>query len=274
MLQVLFTIPGVELFGRKWGPFAIRSYGVLLVIGVFLALWWARNRAEKHGIKPSQVVDAVFWGVIPGILGARIGFIVQEWDYYSKNLDEVWSWQFAGLTSFGGVVFALLGLLFYAKRAKLNTWAFFDVVGIPLLVAHAVGRVGCLLNGCCYGHPTDAWYGVRISDTISRLYEPAQLLDASLVMFGVGFLLLYERKPRVPGTSFALVIVVWGLARFIYEFFRAGTESEVARGLASSTYWGDLPITQAHAAALVTALVGCVVYWFALRQKGQVAECA
>jgi phosphatidylglycerol:prolipoprotein diacylglycerol transferase len=193
-------------------------------------------------------------------LGARIGYILQEWDHYSQHPAEIWTWQFAGLTSFGGVVMAVAGLLFYARRAKVSSLAFLDVVSVPLLVAHAVGRVGCLLNGCCYGHPTDAWYGVPV-ETLAGLFEPAQIYEGFLVMVGVGLILLYERSRRPLGASFAYALVVWGAARFIYEFFRAGTEEEVAQGVASSTYWGTLPLTQAHVAALVLVAIGALMWW-------------
>lgn len=261
MHPVLFKVFGFE----------VRSYGVLLMIGVLLSVWWSRARAERWGIPRERILDAMLWGLIPGILGARIGFILQEWDYYSQHLDKVWSFRFEGLTSFGGVVMALVGLIWYTKRAKLNTWSFLDVVSLPLLVAHVVGRIGCLLNGCCYGHPTTAWYGVHVSDVVDTLFEPAQILEGFMVMVGVGLLLLVERTKPKHGTSIALTVVVWGVARFIYEYFRAGTVAEVARGVASSTYWGSLPITQGHVAALVMVAIGVVLLVTVRRKSNEEA---
>lgn len=265
MLPVLFKIPEFDLFRYHFPGFEVRSYGVMLVIGVLLSVWWSRRRAPKWRIEPERIFDATLWGIIPGILGARIGYIVQEWDYYSKNTDEIWTLHFAGLTSFGGVLFAILGLLTYCKLAKVRPSVFLDVVAAPLLVAHAVGRIGCLLNGCCYGHQTTAWYGVPV-DLVEGLFEPAQIYEAFLVMVGVGLILLFERKPRGSGSSFWLVVLVWGMARFIYEFFRAGTIEEVEKGIASSTYWGSLPITQAQAAALVMVVIGGVMLLIAMRR--------
>ena len=265
MHPVLFTIPEFQLFGHRFNHFDVRSYGVMLVIGILLAVWWSSRRAKKWGISSERIYDATLWGIVPGVLGARIGYIVQEWSFYSAHPAEIWSWQFAGLTSFGGVVMAVAGLLAYCKFARVPARAFLDVVSAPLLVTHAVGRFGCLLNGCCYGHPTKAWFGVHV-DAVTGLFEPAQLVDAFLVMVGVGVLLLFERKTRPSGMSFGLTFVLWGVARFIYEFFRAGTDLEVARGLASSTYWGSLPVTQAQAAALVLVLAGAVMMWLCARR--------
>jgi len=245
----------------KIGDFEVRSYGVLLVIGIVLSVIWSRRRAARFGIEPDRVYDATFWGAIPGILGARIGYIVQEWDKYAGNWKEIFSWRFEGLTSFGGVIMAIAGITYYCRRTKIPVMAFLDMCTPPLLVAHAVGRVGCLLNGCCYGHPTTQWFGVHISPSITTLYEPAQIYEGFLVMVFIGLILLYERRPRASGSSFALALVAWGGARFIYEFFRAGTVEEVAKGTASSTYWGDLPLTQAHVAALVLVVIGLLVLW-------------
>lgn len=251
MLPVLFKV----------GDFEVRSYGVMLVIGILLAVWWGYRRAPRFGIASERVVDAMFWGVVPGVLGARLGYIVQEWEHYSKNWREIFSWRFEGLTSFGGVIMAVAGLAYFARRAKISGLALLDAVSAPLLVAHAVGRVGCLLNGCCYGHPTTAWYGVHVAPDVAKLFEPAQIFESFLVLFGVGLLLLFERRRRALGSSFALTIVLWGGARFVYEFFRAGNNEEVRTGLASSTYWGSLPITHAQVAALVLVAIGLFMMW-------------
>lgn len=255
----------------KVSDFEVRSYGVLLMIGILLAVWWSAARAPRLGIDKGRILDAMLWGIIPGILGARLGFIVQEWEYYAANPDKLWTFRFEGLTSFGGVIMALLGLLWYTRRAKVDAWAFLDVVSLPLLVAHVVGRIGCLLNGCCYGRPTTEWYGVHISETIETLFQPAQVFEGLLVMFGVGVLMLVERRQPRPGTMISLSVIVWGLARFIYEFFRAGTVEEVQRGVASSTYWGSMPITQGHAAALAMVVAGVVMLLFVRKRRLQEA---
>ncbi len=96
----------------------------------------------------------------------------------------------------------MAGILVFARRAKLNVLAFFDVLAVPLLIAHAIGRVGCLLNGCCYGRPTDAWYGVHVEQFVG-LHQPAQIFDSVMVLVGAAFIVLYERKvrPMVATTS-------------------------------------------------------------------------
>ena len=255
MYPVLFRIPEFKIGGFEFDGFDVRSYGVLLVLGLLLAIWFARRRAPKWGIEPDAIVDAAFWGILPGIVGARITYIALNWEYYSANTDQLLTFRFAGLTSFGAILFALAGLFVFARRAKLDVLAFLDVLAVPLLIAHAVGRVGCLLNGCCYGHPTDAWYGVHI-ERFAGLNQPAQIFDSVMVLVGAAFVLLYERNSRPTGQSFAFILIVWGVARFMYEFLRAGTSKDVQEGLASSLYWGEMWFTHAQAAAVLMVVLG------------------
>lgn len=247
MYPILFRIFG----------FPVHSYGVMLLIAFFAAVWFGRKRAPKFGFTPSQIYDAAFWALILGVLGARIFFIVQEWPHYAKHPEELWSLQFAGLTSFGGLVFGALGLLIWAKLAKKSAVRMLDLVAAPFLLAHAIGRVGCLLNGCCYGGscPADLPWGIHV-DHLPGLFHPAQMYDSLMNLAALGLLLYIERRGVPYGRSFSLVLILHGTARFIYEFWRAGTDEQVKNGLATSTYMDHLGITDAQVAALVVILFG------------------
>ncbi len=98
-----------ELF--RLGSFPVRSYGVLLVIGVVIAVAVARSRAPRYGIEPDKIWDSAFWLVLAGILGARLTYIVQHWTYFQSHPAELWTLRFEGLTSFGGILFGFLGFL-------------------------------------------------------------------------------------------------------------------------------------------------------------------
>lgn len=254
------------------GSFPVRSFGLLLVLGFVVGILWSQRRAARHGIEPSKVWDAAFWMIILGILGARLAFVVQEWDYYSKNPGELLAVQFVGLTSFGGLIFGFVGLALWARSQKLRLLTAMDLFGAPVLVAHAFGRVGCLMNGCCYGGPTDHFPGVHFVG-VSGLHHPAQLYDAAMVLIGAVLVTFYERTRPLPGRSAGLAIAAYGTSRFVYEFWRAGTEQQVREGIASSTYWGSLPITQAQAMSLFAVLVGIALIAFAPRRvSSQPAE--
>lgn len=258
------TIPAVRMLPVffKIGSFEVHSYGVMLIIGFLVGLWIVRRRAPRFGLDPQKMSDMLFWVLILSILGARIAFILQDWGYYMKHRDELFSIQFAGLTSFGGVLVALLVMVLWARKKQWPVRTVLDVIAPAGLVGHAIGRVGCLLNGCCYGgqcSPNMPW-GIHV-DHIPVLMHPAQIYDALMNLVGVGILFWIERRGyQSRGQIFALALTFHGLSRFIYEFWRAGTEEQVNAGLASSTYWGNLPITQAQVMAAALVLAGLVMY--------------
>jgi phosphatidylglycerol:prolipoprotein diacylglycerol transferase len=240
MYPDLFKIPGLN--------FTVHSYGVMLLIAFFVGVWWARKRAPRFGVSPAKVYDAAFWALIFGVLGARVFFIAQEWPHFAANHSELFSWQFQGLTSFGGVVFGVISLFVWSRLAKVSFIRILDVLSAPFLVAHAIGRVGCLLNGCCYGGKCDLPWAIHVANE-KGLFHPAQIYDSLMNLAGVFVLLAIERRGLPYGRSVSIMLILHGTARFIYEFWRAGT---------TSTYLGKLPITDAQGAALLLALIGTI----------------
>ena len=245
MYPILFKVFGVE----------IHSYGVMLLVAFFVSVWFAKKRAPRFGYTGGEVYDAAFWALILGIIGARLFFIIQEWPYYSTHLNELFSWQFAGLTSFGAVVLGTVGFFIWSRRAHRSFIKILDVMAAPFLVGHAIGRVGCLLNGCCYGGLCTLPWGIHVAGT-PGLFHPAQIYDSLMNLAGLGILLYVEKRGLVYGRSISLALILHGTARFIYEFWRAGTVAQVKNGLATSTYMGSLPITDAQLAALVIIFIG------------------
>jgi phosphatidylglycerol:prolipoprotein diacylglycerol transferase len=248
MLPVLFKI----------GNFPVHSFGVVMVIAFFAALMLIRSRAGRYGLTPTQVSDVSFWTLIGGVLGARAMFIIQELPYYLKNTDELFSLQFKGLTSFGGLFVGAAVVAVWARRNNVPFRTIGDLFAPGFLLGHIIGRVGCLLNGCCFGGacpPSTPW-GIHVEGS-NLLHHPAQIYDSLMNLAALGFLLWFERrKNHAVGQVAGLMFVLHGLARFIYEFWRAGTVAQVARGEASSTYWGSLPITQAQAVAIGMMVFG------------------
>lgn len=237
-----------ELF--RIGEFRVHSYGVMILIAFLAALGLAQRRARRHGVEPGKLLDISIWTLIAGILGARITFILQDLPHYLANRNELFSLQFQGLTSFGGLIFGAVAFAVLTKRAKLSVPALLDVCAPSFLVGHIIGRIGCLLNGCCYGgHCTLPW-AVPVHN-LPGTYHPAQIYDSLLNVGALLVLLAWERPGRSPGQVFAAMLFLHGLTRFGYEFWRAGT---------SSTYWGSLPVTEAQVAALALSAIGLVLF--------------
>ena len=269
MKPILFTFKQFHIGGTAFGPIQIHSFSVMLIIAFLAALWLARRRAPRYGFEPGKISDASMIALFAGVIGARIVFILQELPYYLKHKDQLFSLQFQGLTSFGGLLFGFAAYAIFAWRQKRALREVLDVVAPSALVGHAIGRIGCLLNGCCYGVVTNSGFGVHIDDS-STLHVPAQLFDSVMTFAAVGILLWIERRGLRKGQSFSLFLILYGVTRFIYEFWRAGTVEQVNSGFASSTYWGSLPITQAQAVAALMILGGAVMYF--VLQRGRVPQ--
>lgn len=250
----------------KIGNFPVHTYGVMMIVAFLLALLVARKRAPRFGINANKLSDMAFLALIAGVLGARVLYLIQD---PPANWQGYLTLQFAGLTSFGGYIGGALVVLWWAWKSKTPLRAVLDVMGPPLLVGQAIGRIGCLLNGCCYGHVCNAnfIFGVHIPDN-GYLHYPAQFYDTLLTTAAFGVVLLVERRGALRlGQAFALSFSLLGLGRLIDEFWRAGTDAQVGAGLASSTYWGKLPFTQAQAAAAAMIVLGFVLYVVYARKR-------
>ncbi|RYG39420.1 prolipoprotein diacylglyceryl transferase [bacterium] len=255
----------------KIGSFEVPSFGAMMVLAFFGGLWLARQRAPAYGLTPEKMSDGAFWALIAGIFGARAFFILQEYHYYFADYRRIFTLRFEGLTSFGGLICGGLALMIWARKQKLSVLPFLELAAPGFLLAHLIGRFGCLLNGCCFGGvcPTNTPWGIHIPGQ-SDLHHPAQVYDSLMNLVALGAVLAFARRPHKLGQITGLTLILHGITRFIYEFWRAGTVAQVEAGRASSTYWGTLPITQAQVMALVLSAVGVAL--FVLTRGPQVVE--
>lgn len=253
MFPVLFHI----------GSFPIRTFGLVLAIAALIGMLMATRRAPRYGVKPDAVYDLCFWLIIAGVLGARALYVIQEWKTYSANPSELLKLQFDGLTSFGGLIGGTVAATIWSIRARVSLITLVDMLAVPVLVAHAIGRVGCLLNGCCYGPPISGFPGVHFVELHSPypFHQPAQLYDMAMLLVGAWLVSRIEARGLRPGQSSALMLIAYGTSRFIFEFWRIDV---------SSTRWGTLPITQAQAAALAMVIAGLL--WVTLAGRRPQAE--
>lgn len=234
-----------ELF--RIGNFPVQSFGVVLVIGFIVGLVMAGKRAARFGLKPEVVQDVAIWMIFAGVAGARIAYLLLNWKYYAQHPNELWTLRFQGLTSFGGLIGGALAILLLARKHQFKPLDYMDTVALPVLIGHAIGRIGCFLNGCCYGSAcSTSPPGVHFVG-LPGLHTPAQLYDTVMTLIGAGLLVLLEKKRMGRGGSAGWMMIIYGVSRFIYEFWRDGYTAEK---LAS------LPITQAQAASLILVVVG------------------
>jgi phosphatidylglycerol:prolipoprotein diacylglycerol transferase len=153
MFPELFEIPLIHL--------TVKSYGLMMVIGFLAAVSLIRRLSLKITPDPQFITNAALYSLMGGIVGARLFFVIHYRDRFAEHpLDVFKIWQ-GGLELLGGVVLAVAIILFYLRYHKLPIRRYLDILAVGLMLALAFGRLGCFLNGCCYGKPTDLPWGVR-----------------------------------------------------------------------------------------------------------------
>jgi len=211
-----------------WGVLRIASYGLMLAIAFLVGTWLALREARRLGLDEDQVVTVILVALVGGVVGARALYVAEHLrDFRGSYLSVLSLWQ-GGLTLYGGIAAGTVAGLFVARRTGLPVWLPADALAPSLVLGTVFGRVGCFLNGCCYGHPTQMPWGVVFPpDSFAGLefgpvpVHPAQLYfsAAGLVVFLLGYAL--RRRVRVPGVLLWSLIALLALVRIPLDLTRA-----------------------------------------------------
>jgi phosphatidylglycerol:prolipoprotein diacylglycerol transferase len=150
-----------ELFEIPFLHLTIKSYGLMIVIGFLACVWLIRYLSRGFTTNPQHITNAALYALLGGVIGARLFFIVHYFGDFRSNPLEIFAiWQ-GGLELAGGVTAAIIVILLYMWYYKLPIRRYLDVLAIGLMLALVFGRIGCFLNGCCYGKPADLPWAVR-----------------------------------------------------------------------------------------------------------------
>ncbi|MBI5149878.1 MAG: prolipoprotein diacylglyceryl transferase [Candidatus Omnitrophica bacterium] len=216
----------------QFGPVTVYSYGLMLAVAVLVCSFLASREARATGIAPETIYDLAFWLVISGIIGARLFFIFLNFSFFWENPIETVMIQNGGLAWHGGLVAASLTGIWFVRKKKLSLTRMLDLVAPYIALGEAVGRIGCFLNGCCYGREV-AW-GIYFPVYHARLH-PTQLYSFAGLLIFFFVLKWYRRISSVPGDVFAAYLFGASLLRFTVEFFRA--DHEILAGGLSVYQW-------------------------------------
>ncbi|MGQ9526026.1 MAG: prolipoprotein diacylglyceryl transferase, partial [Armatimonadota bacterium] len=141
------------------GPVSVYSYGVLLAAGFALAVAWTTRRARRLGYDPNLVLDLALWVLLAGVVGARLVYVALEPAQFRSLADVFRTWQ-GGLSFHGGLAGALAAVVLFSRRRGIHPLAAADLLSPGAALGYAVARIGCFLNGCCYGAPTSLPWAV------------------------------------------------------------------------------------------------------------------
>jgi phosphatidylglycerol---prolipoprotein diacylglyceryl transferase len=182
--ETLGTLPVLLLLGAaiiglpRLFPdgFPVRGYGVMLLLGISASVGAAMFRARQVGFNPELILSAAVWLVVTGIIGARLFYVVEYWgDRFGRGsaeqtIFEILNFPEGGLVIYGGFIGAAIGVLYFTRMHRIPFLAFADLAAPSLMIGLAFGRIGCFLNGCCYGGETNLPWAVTFPEYSSR-YE-------------------------------------------------------------------------------------------------------
>lgn len=219
------------------GPLTVHWYGVMVALAFLIGLWTASRRALQSGIAPEKILDLGPWLILGGIGGGRLFYVVTYWqnDFAGKPFWEIFMVQHGGLVFYGGLIGATLGGFFYARAKKLPFWKLGDILAPSLALGYAIGRIGCLMNGCCYGRACDLPWAIRFppAPDMPRVpVHPTQIYE-SLLNLGLYFAMAWFFKRRkFDGQVFAIYLMCYALVRSFVELFRGDyTPQHIHSGL-------------------------------------------
>ena len=216
MHPVLFTV----------GPVTIYSYGVMLVTCVLAGVWLACRDAgrlppERRALAADRIADWAAAVLLGGILGGRVLYVALHWPLFAAAPLQAFAIWRGGLVWYGGFAGGALGAWLYLRAHRVPFLQAADQLIPFVALSHAIGRVGCFLNGCCYGRPTEAWYGVQFPGQPGPVI-PTQLLEAVGLVALFVFLRSARRWPALqrPGQVFGLYLLGYAALRFLVETLR------------------------------------------------------
>lgn len=257
MLPILFEV----------GPIKLHSYGLLLVVGFFLATWNACREAERRGRKAELILDIALPLLLFSIIACRLLYVLLNRDQFHSFAEVLRVWD--GGMSVHGAFFSALGVLgYFAWKRKIPFLELCDLIAPSVFLGYFFGRLGCLLNGCCYGYVCDLPWAMQFPDVarpgaLTPPSHPAQLYSAIMAL---GLFFVMQRAKYLPvfnrfsGQLTLLFFGLYAVERAIMEYFRSGVTAELFLGLP----W--LTVTQVIS---IAGLLFVAVSWFLLSRRAE-----
>jgi phosphatidylglycerol:prolipoprotein diacylglycerol transferase len=254
------------------GPFTIYTYGVLLAAAYLVGLKLAMVRARSRYLDSTRVLDLGVWIIISALVGAKLMLLVVDFQYFRANPAELVSLARSGGVFYGGLILAVIVSIWYIRRQGLPLWTTCDVFAPGIALGHVVGRLGCLMAGCCFGKPADVPWAITFTDPAASVngtplgvpLHPTQLYEAGAELVILGLLLATERRGRpFPGRTFWTYMLLYAVSRYVVEFYR-GDPRGVVLGMSTSQF----------ISLLIGPLSVVMLVWLARRQSAPSPESA
>ena len=228
------------------GPITVYTYGVVLAAAYLLGLQLAMRRARARGMDPNRALDLGIAIIISALVGAKLLLVLVDFDHFRQNPSEIFSLVRSGGVFYGGLIAAILVAFWYMRKHRMPLWETTDIFAPGISLGHAIGRLGCLAAGCCYGHTTSVPWAITFTNPAAAAnvgtplnvpLHPTQVYESVTELAILAFLLLTEKKGRpFPGRTFWSYLLLYGISRFVIEFFRGDPRGMVFDGISTSQF--------------------------------------
>ena len=236
MHPVLFEFGGVTIY----------SYGVLLAAAYLLGLQFALMRARARGLDGQRVMDLGIWIIISALIGAKLLLLIVDWPQFTSSFAAFLNLLRSGGVFYGGLIAAVATAILYMRWHRMPLWTTTDIFAPGIALGHVVGRLGCLLAGCCFGKQTGVPWAITFGDPAALTtsgtplgvpLHPTQLYEAGAELIILLFLLWWERRGRgFPGRTFWSYMLFYGVSRFVIEFYRGDNRGMVFDMMSTSQF--------------------------------------
>lgn len=232
-----------------------------MALGFFMGLWTATRRAQRVNVAPETVTDVTLWLMLGSILGARTVYVTTYWnqEFANQPWTEIFMVQHGGLVYYGGLIGATITGIIYLTWKKLPVWKVADILAPSIALGSVFGRIGCLMNGCCYGYQCSLPWAIHFPvshETHGVAVHPTELYDSGLnLLLYLGLAWGFRRK-KFDGQIFAAYLMIYAIFRSIAEHFR-----------------GDYPVDHIHNGLTSAQLVSIGTFaagllaWFWLARR-------
>lgn len=257
----------ISVFG-----FRIAFYGIIIGIGMLAGIWIAQSDAKRRGQDPELYLDFALYAIICSIIGARIYYVIFEWDYYKENLLQIFNLRAGGLAIYGGVIAGAITMIVYTRMKKVSFFSMADTGVLGLVTGQIIGRWGNFFNCEAFGGYTDSLLAMRIRRSlVNDNMLNADVLSHKIVENGVEFIqvhptFLYEscwnlcllifmlwfrKYKKYDGQMFWIYLLGYGTGRFWIESLR--TDQLILFGT-------GLPVSQALSLVLILVAAGNLIW--------------
>ena len=241
MDRVAFTIFGIDVM---W-------YGILMATGMILGTYLALKEAKRVGISEDDVLNLAIFAIPAGVLGARLYYVIFNWEFYSQNPSQILNFRGGGMAIHGALIGGILAGLIYTKIKNISFFKMADIALIGMPLAQAIGRWGNYINGEAHGGPTDLPWGIMVDGV---KVHPTFLYE-SIWDFGIFvFLWMFRKKKKYEGQVAIYYIILYSLGRFFIEGLR--TDSLMIG-----------PLRMAQVISLVGVVGGIIAHIYLLKKN-------